>query len=152
MKKKQLKKVIRRVMEEILAEEQHDEIFDWLDTLAAKVSADREIDFISNDISWLTEKECSKKETQHIADNIVKAIKEELKQEHCEYPDIRKEHSFYVTTRLMIALRILEEDPQMNFSKMNNREKFCYMYIYMYNGDVCVEHDQILRVVSYLDS
>lgn len=154
MKKKQLKKVTKRVMEEILTQEQHDEIFELLSTLDAKICADNDEDFVVNDISELVQQQCSRKEIQQIRDCIVEAVKKELKKEHSADPDVRKEHSFYVTTRLMITLWILCANLEHKFSEMNNKEKFCYKCINSsrWDLDLCADREELLNLVSYLDS
>lgn len=139
-------------MKEILAEEQHDEIFELLSSLQAKIDADNEQDFEANDISELVQRQCSRKEIQQIRDCVVKAIREELKREHSLDPDVRKEHSFYITTRLMIALWMLCENLKGEFSTMNNREKFCYKYVNSSGCDLCTDREEVLSLVSYLDS
>lgn len=152
MNEKQLKMVTKRIMKEILAKKKHYKIFELLSVLNEKASAKTEKDFEAWDISEIVQQQCSKEEIRDIRDFTVKAIKKELEKGHSCDSNVSKKQSYYITTRLMIALWMMDENLEAEFSKMNNREKFCYKYIYILDIDICINMDEILTLVSYLDS
>ena len=139
MSKKELKKVVKRVKKEVLSEAPFKEIFEGLLGIDAKLNAMNDRDFEESDISAITSKYCTAAEVSEIREAIVKELKKEF----------GKEHSYFVTTKIMLSLWALSvkiEEAKLR----NNREQFCYLYVEGYDI-IAEEFEEALRRISLLD-
>lgn len=139
MCKKELKKVVKRVKKEVLSEAPFKEIFEGLLGIDAKLNAMNDRDFEDNDISAITSKNCTAEEVAQIRDAIVKELKKEF----------GKEHSYFVTTKMILALWVLAEEIEETYLS-TKRERFCYKYVENY--DIIIEDfEEALDNIRLLD-
>lgn len=139
MSKEELKKVVKRVKKEVLSEAPFKEIFEGLLGIDAKLNAMNDRDFEESDISAITSKDCTAAEVSEIREAIAKELKKEF----------GKEHSYFVTTKIMLSLWALSVEIE-EAKLRNNREQFCYLYVEGYDI-IAEEFEEALRRISLLD-
>lgn len=140
MEQKEMKKVVKRVVKKVLKETYYKEFFDTLLTLIRKANAESCKEFEDIDISAITKKSCSETEVCQIVADICEKLKKEL----------RKKHTYFVTTKIVQALWAFDEEVK-DSEMYNDRVRFCYEYIKLYEGYLCEEYDKALKHVSLLD-
>lgn len=139
MSEKELKKVVKRVKKEVLSEAPFKEIFDGLLEIYAKLNAVDLKDFEDSDILAITSKDCTLEEVVQIKDAIVKELKKEF----------GKEHSYFVTTKIMFSLWALSVEIE-EAELCSNRERFCYKYVECYDM-ISGNFEEALQNISLLD-
>ncbi len=139
MRRKELKKVAKRIRREVLSKRPFKELFEGLLAIDAKINAIYEKDFKNIDISAMIPTSCTATEIIYIRNAITKKLKKEF----------GKKHSYFVTTKIMLALWALSEEIKET-DLCSKREQFCYRYIENYDT-IAVEFEEALRHIRLLD-
>lgn len=139
MSKKELKHVAKRVTKKVLSKAPFKETFEGLLGIDAKLNVINDRDFEDSNISAITSKDCTATEVRQIRDAIIKRLKKEF----------GKKHSYFVTTKIMLALWALAEEIKETDLR-TKRERFCYWYVERY--DIIIEDfEEALQNISLLD-